>query len=166
MRKVLTIVVFAALTCFAAALAAEEKKMGAEMKPAGHSVFTPADIQWIDGPPSLPAGAKLAVLEGDPTQEGIFTMRLKAPDGYKISPHWHPAFEHVTVISGVFNIGMGEKFDESKMQAIPAGGFTFMAPGMRHFASVKGETVVQLHGMGPWQLTYVNPADDPRQMKK
>jgi len=166
MRKVLTIVVFAALTSFAAALSAEEKKMGAEMKPADHGVFAPADIKWGDGPPALPAGAKAAVLEGDPTQEGLFTLRLKVPDGYRIQPHWHAAFEHVTVISGVMNLGMGEKFDESKMQSIPAGGFGYMAPGMRHFALAKGETIVQIHAMGPWQLYYVNAADDPRQMKK
>ena len=138
----------------------------ADMKPADHGVFAPADIKWVDGPPSLPPGAKLAVLEGDPTQEGLFTMRIKAPDGYKIPPHWHAAFEHVTVISGTFRLGMGEKFDETKLQDVPAGGFSYMAPGMRHFAATKGETVLQVHAMGPWQLYYVNPSDDPRQMKK
>lgn len=166
MRKALTIAISAALACASAALAADEKKPGTEMKPADHGIFAPADIKWGDGPAVLPPGAKAAVLEGDPSQEGIFTLRLKVPDGYRIQPHWHAAFEHVTVISGAMNLGMGEKFDESKMQTIPAGGFGYMAPGMRHFALAKGETVIQIHAMGPWQLYYVNAADDPRQMKK
>lgn len=166
MKKAFPAAVLFAIALLPFALAADEKKMGTAAKPSDHAVFAPADISWVDGPPSLPPGAKLAVLEGDPTQEGIFTIRLKASDGYRIPPHWHPAFEHVTVMSGVFQIGMGDKFDETKLHAIPAGGFTYMAPGMKHFASVKGETIVQIHGMGPWQLYYVNAADDPRQMKK
>jgi quercetin dioxygenase-like cupin family protein len=130
--------------------------------PEEHRVFAPGDIQWQPGPASLPTGAKLAVLEGDPAKEGIFTMRISAPAGYKIPPHWHPAFEHVTTISGTFNMGRGETFDKTKGHAVPAGGFAWMAPGIRHFAWVDVETVVQVHGMGPWQLYYVNPDDDPR----
>jgi hypothetical protein len=161
--KRLSIAAFA-IGLVAASLGALEQKP--VMKAPDHGVFAPADMQWGDAPPVLPPGAKAAVLEGDPTQEGLFTMRLKAPDGYKIPPHWHAAFEHVTVISGTVRIGMGEKFDESKMETIPAGGFGYMAPGMRHYAMTKGETVLQIHAMGPWQLYYVNPADDPRQAKK
>jgi quercetin dioxygenase-like cupin family protein len=104
-------------------------------------------------------------LEGNPAQEGPFTMRLQVPDGYSIPPHWHPAVEHVTVISGTFNLGTGEKFDKSQTRALPAGSFAFMQPGMRHFAWAKGETVIQVHGMGPWKLNYVNAADDPRNKK-
>ena len=129
---------------------------------ADHGFFSPDKIQWTNGPASLPAGAKVAAMEGDPSKEGLFTLRLSMPDGYKISPHSHPAVEHVTVISGTFQIGMGEKFDESKLNAMPAGTFGFMAPKMNHFAMTKGETVIQLHGVGPWQINYVNPADDPR----
>jgi quercetin dioxygenase-like cupin family protein len=162
MKRILTIA-FAVCLCAAVLGALDEKTA---MKAPDHGVFSPADIQWGDAPPSLPPGVKAAVLEGDPSQEGLFTLRLKAPDGYRIPPHWHPAFEHVTVISGTFRIGMGEKFDESKMESIPAGGFGFMAPGMRHYGMTKGETVVQVHAMGPWQLYYVNPSDDPRQAKK
>ena len=127
-----------------------------------HGMFTPADIRWMDGPPSLPRGARVAVLEGNPSQPGPFTMRLQLPDGFRIAPHWHPAVEHVTVISGTFNLGMGERFDESALRALSAGSFAFMPPGMRHFAMARGETVVQVHGVGPWQINYVNPADDPR----
>jgi quercetin dioxygenase-like cupin family protein len=129
---------------------------------ADHGIFAPDAIQWQNGPPSLPAGAKFAVMEGDPTKEGLFTMRLSVPDGYKIPPHSHPAVEHVTVMSGTFQIGMGDQFDESKLNPMTAGTFGFLAPKMNHFAMAKGDTVIQLHGVGPWQINYVNPADDPR----
>lgn len=127
-----------------------------------HEMYQPGEVQWKPGPPSLPAGVQFAVLEGNPSQPGLFTMRLKAPDGYRIPPHWHPATEHVTVISGTFHLGMGETFDQAKTQALQPGGFVYMEPGMRHFAYTRGETVIQLHGQGPWQIHYVNPADDPR----
>ena len=130
-----------------------------------HGFFSTADIKWVDGPASLPAGAKVAMLEGNPAQEGPFTMRLQLPDGFQIQPHWHPAVEHVTVISGTFNLGMGEKFDKSAGRALAAGSFAFMPPGMRHYAWTTGETVLQVHGMGPWKINYVNPADDPRNRK-
>jgi quercetin dioxygenase-like cupin family protein len=98
--------------------------------------------------------------------EGPFTLRLQLPDGFSIPPHWHPAVEHVTVISGTFNLSMGEKFDKSGGRALSAGAFAFMPPGMRHFAWTTGETVIQLHGTGPWKINYVNPADDPRKPKQ
>lgn len=128
-------------------------------------LYPAADVQWKAGPPSLPAGAKFAVMEGDPSKEGAFTMRLWLPDGFKVPPHWHSKVEHVTVISGTFNIGMGEKFDQAATREMPAGTFGFWPPEMRHFAWAKGETVLQLHGTGPWTITYVNPADDPRKPK-
>ncbi len=135
-------------------------------KPADHGLFTPGDIKWVDAPNALPAGAKLAVLEGNPFQPGPYTMRLKMPDGYQIMPHYHLRTEHVTVISGAFNLGMGEKFDKSAAHAMPAGTFGFLAPKMKHYAWATGETILQLHGIGPWELVYVNPADDPRGQKK
>ena len=128
--------------------------------------YSPAEVKWKDGPASLPAGAKFAALEGDPTKEGPFVMRLWLPDGFRIPPHWHPKVERVTVVSGTFNLGMGEKFDQSATREMPAGTFGFWPAGMRHFAWAKGETVLQLHGTGPWVITYVNPADDPRNTKK
>lgn len=130
-----------------------------------HGFFSTADIKWVDGPASLPAGAKVAMLEGNPAQDGPFTMRLQLPDGFQIQPHWHPAVEHVTVISGTLNLGMGEKFDKAAGRALAAGSFAFMPPGMRHFAWATGETVLQVHGTGPWKINYVNPADDPRNKK-
>lgn len=125
-------------------------------------VVTPDATQWGPAPASLPAGAKLAVLEGDPSKPGLFTMRLSIPDGYRIPPHFHPVDEHVTVISGSFQVGMGDSFDATKLSTLPAGTFGMIPAGMRHFAQAKGATVLQLHGTGPWKLTYVNPADQPK----
>ncbi|HEX5273198.1 MAG TPA: cupin domain-containing protein [Gemmataceae bacterium] len=128
-------------------------------------IFTPKDVKWQDAPPSLPRGAKIAVLEGDPTKEGPFVMRIKMPDGYRVPPHTHPKQERVTVISGTLNIGMGGTFDADKCKAMPAGSFGTWPAGMQHFGWMKGETVLQMHGTGPWSLTYVNPKDDPRNQK-
>jgi quercetin dioxygenase-like cupin family protein len=127
-----------------------------------HIMVVPANFAWTDGPASLPKGTKAAVIEGDPSKPGPFTMRLKLPANYKIPPHWHPGVEHVTVLSGSFYMGLGDVYDESKARKLPVGGFAMMAIGTRHFALTKEESVLQLHGVGPWGITYVNPADDPR----
>jgi quercetin dioxygenase-like cupin family protein len=134
----------------------------ADVKPADHGIFTPEAIKWGPAPAALPAGAKLAVLEGDPGKEGPFTMRLWMPAGYGIPPHSHPAPEHVTVISGTFNVGLGDTFDKAKGNKLPAGTFAFLAPEMHHFAFTDKVAVIQLHGNGPWQINYLNAADDPR----
>lgn len=133
--------------------------------PADHVMIMPGDIKWIDGPPSLPPGAKSAVIEGDPKVAGLFTMRVKLPANYMVMPHYHPADEHVTVIEGFFYMGLGEKFDEKAAKEIPIGGFAVMTTGTRHYAFTRKGCIVQLHGMGPWGITYVNPADDPRNKK-
>lgn len=127
-----------------------------------HIMVLPENVKWIDGPPSLPPGAKFSVIEGDPKVAGLFTMRLLFPAGFKIPAHWHPADEHVTVISGTFLMGLGDKFDSVKLQPLPAGSFGVMLTGTKHFAMTKVETIVQLHGVGPWGINYVNAADDPR----
>ena len=129
---------------------------------ATHVMLTSADLKWVDGPPSLPPGAKAAGMEGNAKEPGPFTMRLKFPANYKVSPHTHPADEHITVISGTFYMGMGDKFDEAAAKELPTGSFVVMPTKQAHFAMTKGETVVQLQGIGPWGITYVNPADDPR----
>jgi hypothetical protein len=139
-----------------------EHKMAAAPKMA----YTPAEMQWGEGPPFLPAGAKLAVLEGDPGKAGAFTVRLRLPDGYAIAPHWHPTREQVTVISGTFNIGMGDTLDKTKTAALPAGSFGFVNPKMHHYAYTTGETELQVQGMGPFAVHYVNAADDPRKATK
>ncbi len=128
----------------------------------GAALFPIDKIEWKAGPPSLPAGASIAILEGDPTKEGPFVFRVKVPDGFRIPPHTHPKMERVTVISGTFNLGMGDAFDADKTQPMPAGTYGRWTAGMHHFVWAKGETIVQFHGEGPWTINYVNPADDPR----
>lgn len=152
----------AVLSAGSLALSQEAKKAETSGVHPGHIVVTPGDVQWIDGPGSLPAGSKMAVIEGDPKNAGLFAMRLKLPADFKIPPHWHPADEHVTVIRGTFNMGLGDTFDASKGKALPRGSFSVMPANTNHFAFTKEETVVQLHGIGPWGINYVNPADDPR----
>jgi hypothetical protein len=107
-------------------------------------------------------GAKMAILEGDPSKEGLFTMRLKLPDGYRVFPHWHPKTERLTIISGTVNLGAGDRFDPKATQALAAGTYSSMPPKMTHFAWMKGETILQLSSIGPWEIIYVNPSDDPR----
>jgi quercetin dioxygenase-like cupin family protein len=128
-----------------------------------HVVITPEAAKWGPAPPALPPGAQLAVLNGNPNSSGaLFTIRIKLPDGYKVAPHWHPVDENVTVLKGTLMIGRGEKFDAGASEPVAAGSFMHMPRGMRHFAWAKGETILQLHGIGPFQINYVNPADDPR----
>ena len=132
---------------------------------AKHVVILPDDVKWEDMP-ALPPGAKGAVLEGDPTKEGFFTIRGKMPDGYKIPPHFHPNPERLTVLKGTFHLGMGDTFDKDAAKALPAGSYTSMPADMHHYAWSEGETIVQISTMGPWAITYVNPSDDPRKSAK
>lgn len=154
------------------ALAQDNAKTGSKQtaaKPASKSAaathkntFMPDEIQYGPAPAFLSPGAELAVLEGNPmAATGDYTVRLKMPDGYKVGPHWHPKRENVTVISGTLKLGMGDKFDESKMMSFSAGGFGYLDPSMHHYAMASGETVVQIHGMSPLKFHYVNPSDDP-----
>lgn len=170
-KIVAAMLVGAVWTLSSLAIAKENKKDSSQPSSkvaatAEHKMFAPSDIKWMDGPPFLPAGAKLAVLEGDPSKPGPFTIRLQAPDGYKIPAHTHPTAERITVISGTFHLGMADKFDESSGHKMVAGSFAVMPAGMKHFAWATGETVVQVHGAGPFAIKYVNPADDPRNAKK
>ena len=126
----------------------------------------PDQVNWKDGPPSLPSGARFAVLEGDPARDGFFVMRVMLPDGYRIPPHSHPNVERITILSGTFRLGMGERFDQGNAQTLPAGTYAAMPPGMKHFAWAEGPTVVQIGTHGPWAINYVNPSDDPRQQKR
>ena len=119
--------------------------------------------KWGPGPPNIPRGAQIAVLSGDPSKDGPYVLRLKMPANYKIAAHYHPTTEYVTVISGAFHIGMGDKLDQNKGIELHAGGFAEAPAHMNHYAWSSEETVVQIHGQGPATLTYVNPADDPSQ---
>jgi quercetin dioxygenase-like cupin family protein len=126
------------------------------------AMFRPEQVAWKDGPASLPPGAKVAILEGDPAKAGYFAMRLKFPDGYRVPPHWHPNVERITIISGTLHLGMGVNVEQGAAQTLPAGSYSFMPPGMRHYAWTEGETILQLATIGPWEINYVNPSDDPR----
>ena len=128
---------------------------------AEHVLLKPEDIKWGPAPAALPAGASFAVLSGDPTKAGPFTIRAKLPDGYTVPLHWHPSDEHVTVLQGTLLIAY-EKGKDLAKQSLPAGSFMRMPKEMRHFAWAKGETIIQVHGVGPFDITYVNAADDPR----
>lgn len=135
-------------------------------KHAAHLMVAPDQVKWGPAPPSLPAGAQLAVIEGDPSKAAPFVIRGKFPDGYRIPPHWHPTDERVTVIQGTFGIGLGEKFDPAAGREMPAGSYAMMPKGTRHFAWAKGETVIQVAGVGPFVVNYVNQEDDPRKASK
>jgi quercetin dioxygenase-like cupin family protein len=127
-----------------------------------HAIVVPDQVQWGPAPNVLPPGAEAAVIYGDPSKEGLFALRVKFPAGYAIPPHTHPTIEAVTIISGTFKLGMGKTADPSVAEALPAGSFFALPAGHPHFASVDEETVVQISTNGPWGLTYINPADDPR----
>lgn len=126
------------------------------------AVITPAaNVKWTDAPPFLNPGAKMAVLVGDPSKPEPFTVRLQMPDGYKIAPHTHPTDEHVTVLSGTFRAAMGKAWDDKALGDFAPGSYANMAADMPHFAQAKGVTVVQVHGVGPFVVNYINPGDDP-----
>jgi quercetin dioxygenase-like cupin family protein len=124
-------------------------------------VSSSKDVKWGAAPPSLPKGAMMAVMAGDPSATGPVAVRLKMPAGYKIPAHWHPTDEQVTVLSGTLALGMGDKLDETKGQTLRAGGFGIAPAHMNHYAWTRTGAVIQINLMGPFAITYVNPADDP-----
>jgi len=128
--------------------------------PPDHLMVAPGDLKWASMP-SLPCGAQIAVIEGPMNEEKPFIFRLKFPADCKIAAHWHPAIEHVTVISGTLNMGTGDVLDTSKTTPMKAGSVFIMQPKVHHFGWASEDTIVQVHGLGPWGITYVNPADDP-----
>jgi quercetin dioxygenase-like cupin family protein len=132
-----------------------------EAKAPTHILMAPAEAKWGEPPPVFEKGMSFTVVSGDPGKPGLYVVRAKMPAGYKIAPHWHPTDEHVTVLSGTLALGMGEKFDKASMKKLPAGGYALMPADMRHFAMATTATTIQVHGQGPFVLTYVNPADDP-----
>jgi len=132
-----------------------------EKATSSHILLTAPELKWGDPPPVFRKEARMAVVSGDPGKAGPFVVRLKMPAGYKVAPHWHPTDEHVTVLSGAFSLGMGEKFNAATMKTLPAGSYALLPAEMRHFAMAKTAATVQVHGTGPFVLNYVNPADDP-----
>jgi hypothetical protein len=127
-----------------------------------HTVVPVGEVSWGPGPPTLPSGAELAVLFGSPAEEGPFVIRLKFPAGYDVPPHWHSKEEHVTVIAGAFGMDTGEALDRDAAPLLAPGSFVRIPARMPHFAWTDRETVVQINGMGPFDITYVDSKDDPR----
>jgi quercetin dioxygenase-like cupin family protein len=119
-------------------------------------------LKWAPAPPVFPKGATMAVVSGDPAKAEMFTIQLAMPDGYRIPPHFHPTDESVEIIKGTFLVGMGDTFDESKSKEMKAGEKGSIAANMHHYGKAKGATVLSVTAMGPFVLTYVNPADDPQ----
>ena len=134
--------------------------------PASHAMVASDTLTWTDAPPGLPPGAKFAVVSGDPSQAQPFVLRAQFPAGYSIGPHWHPAAENVTVLAGTVALGMGDTFDQTTMKDLAVGGYAVMPAEMRHSFLAKTASTIQVHGTGPFAITYVNPADDPRQKKQ
>lgn len=150
-----------AMTLAIGALLAPAMWAESQTKTPDHLMVAPKDLKWADIP-SLPPGAKVAVIEG-PTNEAVpYTIRLTFPANYKIPAHWHPNIEHVTVLSGTISMGVGDKLDEKKSTALPLGNMAIMQPKVHHFLWTKDGALVQVHGVGPAGITYINPADDPR----
>lgn len=134
--------------------------------PAGtHVTMSASALKWGEAPPGMPAGMRSAIVYGDPTQAQAYVVRAELPANYRIPPHWHPTLENITVLSGTVALGMGDTFDESKMQEVPAGGFASVPADMHHSFMAKTAATIQVHGIGPFAITYVNPADDPRTKK-
>lgn len=162
MRKIVLPAVVAILV---ASVAVGQDKPGHEGD-TKHVVMKPTTLKWGAAPPSLPPGAQMAILIGDPSKAGPYVARAKFPDGYKVPPHWHPTDENVTVVQGTFLMGTGDKFDTATLEELPVGSYVNMPKTMRHYAMAKGETIIQLHGMGPFEINYVNASDDPRKKTK
>ena len=161
MRNMLATLSVSLVFCTMAVPVALAQSSGHAGMASDHMMATADELKWVDIP-SLPPGAKLAVIEGPLNKEGPVTFRVKFPANYLLPAHWHPAIEHVTVMSGTFHMGTGDQLDRAKTKALTAGAIAIMQPKTTHFAWTKEETIVQVHGMGPWGVTYVNPADDPR----
>ena len=163
-----TLVVLVAAAAIAAGTAGAQTAPKAKPAAAApkHVMVAASDVKWGPGPPSLPPGAQMAVLDGDPAVAGKpFVIRAKLPDGYRVPPHFHPTDENVAVLSGTFSAGIGDTFNEGSMMALGPGGYAKMPKMTHHYAMAKGETVIQVHGVGPFAVTYVNPKDDPRAKK-
>jgi len=133
---------------------------------AASAQLNPADLKWGPAPPSLPPGAQAAVLSGDPSKEGMFTIRLKFPANYAVAPHHHPAPELVTVIEGTVALGMGETADKAKARSLGVAGFVELPAKMNHYVFTDTGVTIQITSHGPFQVVYVNAADDPRNAAK
>ena len=151
-----------AVWLIAVILASTASSVMAQGTSESQSFINPNDIKWGAAPPSMPKGARIAVLQGDPGKPGPFVIRLMVPPGYKIAPHWHTQDESLTVISGTFYFGTGDKAEASKAHTLTAGGFHFLSGKEHHYLIAKTQAVIQVNGNGPFDMTYVNPDDAPQ----
>ena len=158
---VATVIIMVSVAAAASACAQEPRST----RPDTEKVIrlTPGEVAWTAGPPMLPPGASMAVIEGSFSKPGPFTVRLKFPANYRIPPHWHPVKVTVTVISGAFNMGFGDKLDTGNGKTLPAGSIFEMPATIHHFGWTNEETIIQEHGIGPLSVHYLNPPQDPRQ---
>lgn len=162
-RRLFAGTLIALLSILIFAVAQEEDGPGiVDTGPHEVLTYTQTDIEWQPGPGSLAEGAEFSLLEGDPSQQGLFALRIRMPDGFRIEPHWHPNVERLTVISGTFRLGHGDEFDAGATDPFGPGSYLSLPPEMTHFAVTEGTTEVQLTSIGPWVINYVNPEDDPR----
>jgi ketosteroid isomerase-like protein len=129
--------------------------------PSTHVMVAANSLTWSDPPPVLPPGAKMAVVAGDPSKAEPFALRLQTPAGWKVAPHWHPTDENVTVLSGAVALGMGDSFDQAGMKDLGTAGYSVIPAESHHYFLSKTAATIQVNGMGPFAMTYVNPADDP-----
>ena len=155
MRTIVATGAACAMALSLAALAHDAKTKAAKKA----VTISAADVQWGPAPDALPKGAQIAVMHGDPFKKNLFALRLKMPDGYRIPAHWHTQDEELTILSGTFQLAMGD--DNSDVHALDAGAYHFLPGKMHHSATAKGDVVLELHGMGPFDIHYVNPAEDP-----
>jgi hypothetical protein len=172
MKKWLLLVVslFAVLATLPAAAATSTSHATKTAPPPAHTkhlageptVFDPDHMKWVDAPASLPRGIRMCTMEGDPSKEGPYTVRLWIPATYRIGPYWRTDSERMTVMLGAVIVGAGDHYDEHGGTPVRAGSYAYVAPHAHHYLWTRDATVVQLHGTGPWDITYVHAADDPR----
>jgi quercetin dioxygenase-like cupin family protein len=146
-------------------LSAQQPAASGDMHSMGHIMLNTGDFKWMDAPPGLPPGSKVAVLSGDPSKAGPFTIRIMMPENYKVPPHTHPSYENVVVLEGSLYMGSGEKIEESKAMKLDAGGYSAIPAGSPHYVFSKDKVTLQVNGEGPFAINYINPADDPRNKK-
>jgi hypothetical protein len=164
-RKQISVIAASVAALIALPVAWAADKPAAAPAMATASMFMNAnEIKWGNAPPSLPKGAKMAVLSGDPGKPGPFVARLQVPASYKIPPHWHTTDEDLTVISGSFFFAEGDKMEMKGAHEMKAGGFHHLPGKTHHYAYSKGPAVVQINAMGPFDIVYVDPKDDPSKM--
>jgi quercetin dioxygenase-like cupin family protein len=153
-----TLIALAVLTAVATAPSAQAQHE--------HVFQNKQDVKWEDAPPMLPPGAKIAVLQGNPGEKGLFTIRAMLPANYKIPAHSHPTDEHVVVLSGALYMGMGNHLDTGAGKALKSGGFALVPARKNHFAYTTEPTMFVVYGMGPFEFIYANLADDPRKVDR